>query len=561
MTGDGGDAAQVTWTSVDGVPVVHAHEPGPLKASLMFRVGKTDETLPTSGITHMVEHLTLFPLGQRPHYQNGSVRTSMTTFDVSGEPDEVSRFLTGVCSGLRQLPVDRLETEIRVLDTEAGHRAHGIASALLSWRFGPSGPGLWAFDELATSTVDGARLQAWADDRFTRQNAVLVLSGPPPEGLTLPLGDGPAYRVPPLEDVLPSMPSWFRHAYPDVAAIAPVRRSVAAVAYAHCLRDSLVDALRYDQGIAYSPNVDYDPYDDGTALLWVVGDAHPEHLGDVTGVIAATITSLADEGPDPQKVEEYRTVASRMWDAPDAPLGRAYSEAMELLFTGSVKPLEQRKAELDAVSAADVHQVARDVRGALLYALPEDVDLPDGHAEAAPELSTAEPVDGVVHKPLVLDADPADRLLLASDGVSVVRADGVHATVRFESCRGVLAWPDGRRVLIAPDGVSVTVEPTLWERGEEIVAAIDQATAGVVVPRPEREPEDIPAPTLPSHIKRDLGSRRTSSKVMMGAGIGLTVLAGMSAVSALGTPTGGSFSRAVPIVWGLGLFVWGLARD
>ena len=63
----------------------------------------------------------------------------------------------------------------------------------------------------------------------------------------------------------------------------------------------------------------------------------------------------------------------------------------------------------------------------------------------------------------------------SSDGISAVRADGGHATVVFASCRAVLAWPDGRRVLIAPDGISVTVEPTLWERGSSIVTTIDAA--------------------------------------------------------------------------------------
>jgi hypothetical protein len=561
MTGDGGGAAQVTWTTVDGVRVVHADEPGPLRASLVFRVGKTDETLPTNGITHLVEHLTLFPLGQRPHYQNGSVRTSVTTFDVSGEADEVARFLTGVCTGLRALPIDRLETEVRVLDTEAGHRGYGMASTLLTWRFGPSGPGLWAYDELATSTVDGGRLQAWADERFTKQNAVLVLSGPPPAGLELPLGEGGSFPVPALADVLPSMPSWFRHGYPDVAALAPIRRSIAAVAYAHCLRDALIDRLRFDQGIAYSPTVDYDPYDDDTALLWIVGDSHPEHLEDVTDVLTSTIASLAEDGPTSEKVEEYRTTARRMWDSPDAPTSRAYSEALELLFSGSLKPIEERMADLESLTLADVHAVARTAKDSMLYALPEDVEMPEGQAEPAPELSTEPAVDGVVHEALVLDLENADRLILGDEGVSVVRHDGVHATVRFASCRGVLAWPDGRRVLIAPDGVSVTVEPTLWERGEDVVAAIDEATAAVRVPRPERAPEDIPVPTLPQTIKRDFGSRRTGSKVMMGAGVGLTVLGVTSAVSALGSPTGGTFSRAIPIVWGLSLFFWGLVRD
>ncbi len=567
MTGDAGSGAHVTWTKVDDVWVVHADEPGPLRATLMFRVGKTDETLPTNGITHMVEHLTLFPLGQKPHYQNGSVRTSLTTFDTAGDPDEVARFLAGVCTGLSSLPVDRLETEVRVLDTEAGKRGYGTASALLSWRFGPSGPGLWAFDEFATVTVDGDRLQQWATERFTRDNAVLVLSAPPPPGLSLPLPPGPRRDVPPLEEVLPSTPAWFRHGFPDVAALAPVPRSVAAVAYSYALQSALVDTLRFELGVAYSPTVDYDPYDGSTALMWITGDAHPEHLDQVTQVLASTIAALADDGPSPERLEEYRANARKMWDSPDASTGFAYSGAMELLMTGAVTPLEQRIAEVEAVTLEDVHAYARVVRGALLYALPEGSQLTPEQAEPAPELSTTEPVEGRSHAFLGGNSR-SDRMIVSPDGISGMRADGLHATVRFGTARAVLAWPDGRRVLIAPDGVTLTVEPTLWESGEDIVTIIDAATAQVRVPRSARNPEDIPLPReektsgLGNLWERKNGRRSTGSWLMIASAAVILLVAATTFGSSgqTSSTSGAGIARTILIAVGVMAGVFGFSR-
>jgi hypothetical protein len=43
---------QLRHTDVDGVPVVWVAAQGPLRAGLLFRVGRCDETLATGGVTH-----------------------------------------------------------------------------------------------------------------------------------------------------------------------------------------------------------------------------------------------------------------------------------------------------------------------------------------------------------------------------------------------------------------------------------------------------------------------------------------------------------------------------
>jgi hypothetical protein len=59
-------------------------------------------------------------------------------------------------------------------------------------------------------------------------------------------------------------------------------------------------------------------------------------------------------------------------------------------------------------------------------------------------------------------------------------------------------FPDGARHLIGFDAFVVEVEPTLYAKlTPDRIAAIDAGVpAGAVVPMPERDPDEIPQPSL-----------------------------------------------------------------
>ena len=80
-------------TEIDGIPVWFTDVPGPCLAGLVFRVGRCDETLPVSGITHMVEHLALYPLAPTRLDMNGTVGLLTTTFNVAGTQAGVAIWL------------------------------------------------------------------------------------------------------------------------------------------------------------------------------------------------------------------------------------------------------------------------------------------------------------------------------------------------------------------------------------------------------------------------------------------------------------------------------------
>ena len=80
---------------VDGLSTYWVANGGPFRAVLVFRVGMADETLPTRGICHLVEHLAIEPQ-PRLYAHNGWCSIDATGFWAEGDRDEVLEYLSGV---------------------------------------------------------------------------------------------------------------------------------------------------------------------------------------------------------------------------------------------------------------------------------------------------------------------------------------------------------------------------------------------------------------------------------------------------------------------------------
>src|SRR5262245_16028011 len=121
---------------VDGLSTYWVETGGPqFRAVLVFRVGVADETLPTRGICHLVEHLAIEPQ-PRLYAHNGWCGIDATGFWAEGDRDEVLDYLQGVTRRLRSLPRDRMVAERGILATEANQHGGSIVSSLLSCRWG-----------------------------------------------------------------------------------------------------------------------------------------------------------------------------------------------------------------------------------------------------------------------------------------------------------------------------------------------------------------------------------------------------------------------------------------
>ena len=124
---------RVRRTEIDGVPTFWHPAPGPLRAALIFRVGRADEQLAQAGISHLVEHLTLASLGERDHPVNGFVDHHRTVFYSSGSAEEVG---TGGVEFHPELDTDRVEAVFekgRYAAAYSGFEGHAGTIGLAAW--------------------------------------------------------------------------------------------------------------------------------------------------------------------------------------------------------------------------------------------------------------------------------------------------------------------------------------------------------------------------------------------------------------------------------------------
>jgi hypothetical protein len=306
---------------VDGVPVYAvARPPGTAEdtcsLTLSFAVGGSYEDLPQHGITHLVEHLTLFPLGRQAHFYNGFVEPTRTSFVAQGSPAECVSFLTAVQQSLANLPLARLEPERRVLEVEASRRTPGLADQLLTYRFGSKGPGVYGFSEFGLRWLDAGAVTAWRERTMHRRSATLVAVGVPLEELPVQLPEPTAHPAPMVDDgvVEAALPKWFSHATgPHVAVGMTHTRSAAASAAVRILAHRLHDKLRTELAISYGTSIDVAVVAPGLRHVVVMTDAQPEHAAVARDEIYRALYGLATSGPTDAELADDAAALVRVW--------------------------------------------------------------------------------------------------------------------------------------------------------------------------------------------------------------------------------------------------------
>ena len=363
--------------TIEGLPVHWAEHDGPTMASLSFRVGTADEPVALRGITHLVEHLALFELGRRPYEYNGWVEDTQTIFAAEGELDEVLEFLRLVCAGLTNPPLERLETERRVLRAEAAGRESGSERWLKRLRYGGAGYGVSVMKEFALRWAGADELGAWIERYFTRGNAAIWLTAPPPAGLDLELPGGER-RPPPAPRAIPrlELPAERREDEGEIGLLIEGERSEAFSAVTRIARERLHERLRRELGIAYdiAPGAEYlDGRRRGVTYLVSCADADAERARDE---LVAVLEQLAADGPNEAELDAEREAMRRFFADPEAAFSELDIGVRDELHgapSHSREDVERAYAELTPAACAAVFADAW--RTALLV-VPEKVDGP-----------------------------------------------------------------------------------------------------------------------------------------------------------------------------------------
>lgn len=259
---------ELHFTEVDHVTTIWTEAPPPLRAGLLFRTGRIDETLATAGQTHLIEHLALSQLGDPSPNQDGFVGGAVTSFSKMGEPQDVASFFVNLCDALTSLPCDRLESEKQILAAEKATRHYDFRYNLLTRRYGAAGYGLLGTPEIGFLRATLEQLAEYSAQRFAKENAVLWLSGPPPTELAFRLPHGTRHPLPPLAPILQTFPGWFLDdECGGVAAGTTVPRVSTSTIFCDIASRRLHNRLRTVQAISYAPIVFYEHLNADTAHL------------------------------------------------------------------------------------------------------------------------------------------------------------------------------------------------------------------------------------------------------------------------------------------------------
>lgn len=461
---------------VGDVRTLWSSVPGPLVANLSFRVGQSDETLMNRGITHLCEHLLLSWFGSTPYQYQGTTGTTVTSFAVRGAPEEVAHHLSALCAGLRSGAfLDRLEHERRVLEIEGRQRGRNVTSDHLGRRFGAAGHGLVAWDEWGLHHLDRDAVWAWAATRFTSSNAVLALSGPPPEGLDMDLFEG--VRQPAVSDhrLTAQYPSHTRWDGP-AALSALVERSWASSTATSIYGERVVQSLRHDAGSSYSPAVDYVVLDGDRSLVVASTEAADHQGGRTAWQLYSLLGDLASNGPTAEELDRHRAAARRTEAELHAPWQLVSLQADELLHHGAYRTAEQIRQERDDLDVAKVHAAARELWHSSLVAVPSSSpdlgwNLPehDPMGPRVPAQATRYPRREYFH----VDNWSSAEALVCTDRLIGLEADGLSVIAALDPSSIALAHGDGTRTVIDRFGASVIVRPTAWTQGDGVIEWLD----------------------------------------------------------------------------------------
>jgi zinc protease len=464
---------EIRRTEVDGVPVFYAPGPPPLRAMLMFRVGSADESLPTRGICHLVEHLALSPFhandSLHDHF-NGRVEPRLTRFWAHGTPEELCDFLARLTMGLAALPAGRLDDEKRVLRTEAENKGWGSIKSLASFRWGPHGQGLVDYEEFGLRWLSADAVQSWANEWFNSGNAAMWFSGPVPEGLRLHLAPGQRHvqeATPTLEMATPAI---YQEGNKWVALSMLGSRGYALNAAAAILDRRVRVLIRHEQSISYDARVNYLPVDRDQAEVSAFADALAPNAAAAARSLIEAVLSLSRSGTTPEEISLATGDARRILDDPESVLADLERSANAELEGRPIPLLAEAQAGLAALNPEEVAESVRTAFPSALLAVPQEVPMAFEGFTPIP-WSSGKRMSGRRVMPMP-GAKHADEIDFSEEGISLTTPGRGTLGIRWAEVGAGLWWADGSRQLIGPEGAGFRVVPDRWRDVGPLLEAI-----------------------------------------------------------------------------------------
>lgn len=416
---------------VDGVTVLSSRAPiGRLCALLMFRVGRFDETLPASGITHLVEHLA-FGGPDRPTYPfNAEVNGRFTTFFMeSSTPADVADFVATVCRGLAGDHSGRLEQEKRVLRTEAASRnGAGALGSCLVERYGAAGPGLVGYEEYGLRNLTWEQVAAWRGRWFTAENAVLCLLGEVPAGLRIDLPHG---QVPDMAAARPypvQLPAFTVTGRGGIGMSLAGTEALANSVALDLLQRRLTDELRHNRGLSYSVQGATEHLDAHIRHTWLAADTLPEQAAMAAHVMLGTFEKLAGSGCTAEELAGYSRRLRDTYQSPSGPVLIMHRQATQILFRQPPRDPGETLRLVEQLTCGDIASAADGLYQQMIVATPQLIPAVQGRMPRLPLWSAAPVTGGVTYR----RRNSTMTLTIADGGVMLTPEPGKFAAVHSD---------------------------------------------------------------------------------------------------------------------------------
>jgi zinc protease len=464
-----------------GIPVFALEGPAPIPSvGLTFRVGRVDETAPTAGITHLVEHLILPARIGQPVDYNGTVDELFTSLWARGDPDDLVAFLSSAVELLERPPLDRLEIERRTLLAEEATQSFGGPRQAFALRYGPHGPGLSGYAEYGLRKVGASDVESFIASRFTRENTAVWISGVSLEQLEIGLAGGGGVRDAPvvpsaLDELLtPSVYAYGSETGVCLSMLGGRSRTTALALDA--LADGLLQRLRYELGHSYAVNGTTQALSGSLTQLTVTADVADENVTEWLGEAIGVLDSLVEDGPADEWLERTKSAWRRYDNDPGAGTGWVSWRAEADLLGRPFQTHADAVAERESVTAGEIARYLADARSSLLVLGPYSTPVPPGFEEYP--VSSTHRVQGKRHRPKGLRnrlrRDLREvGLISGDDGVTWVTFNGQAYTATYDSAAVCLRRP-GERTLLSHDGFFVTIERDDWVDGDAVFESIDR---------------------------------------------------------------------------------------
>lgn len=366
----------VSRSKLNGVHVYQADLSGVCCGTLVFGVGKRDEPVMLSGITHLMEHLLLRLMEPISIEHSAVVSDNSLTVYASGPAQEVGQFFsdfTNAIARLGDVTEQDMKFEKHILRIEQPNGFDEPSAGLLTYRYGLHGMGLANFGAPSTNALTRQEVTAWAATWLRAENTSLAFSRILPATLRLQLPRGPVAHSKQRAAIL-ATPALVASAKGGVAVSLLVpREDVELLQIA--LRHELFISLRHRRGLIYDINTFTTPVDGELSELVFVLDPEHKHIENTVRVVAQTFTQIAASGFSGSAVDSARIHGGAEPHRTFAGLDYLDRLAEDHLHGWPTRTPEQRNDDATGATSERLTRVLVDSAASVIIAFNEDASL------------------------------------------------------------------------------------------------------------------------------------------------------------------------------------------